>query len=201
MGFIIFWNEIFQESFFSTFSKRCAYVGLKLANYSFANVFVESQGLFQPHNSALQPWNPYGSNPPITISHPSSHKKKPNFRWAFISVEPEGLFQPHNPALKPWNPYGSNPPITISHPSVHKKKRNFRWAFISVEPEGFEPSSKHSMIYAFYMLSFSLIVGRGKVSRLPIPFSVVAVSRLCLATSQRPVLLFDAPSVRPKNRI
>lgn len=71
----------------------------------------------------------------------------------------------------------------------------------NVEPEGVEPSSKHSMIYAFYMLSFSLIVERGKVSRLPIPYSVFAVSRLGLAKSPRPVLLFDAPNVRPKNRI
>lgn len=65
-----------------------------------------------------------------------------------------------------------------------------------VEPEGFEPSSKHSMIYAFYMLSFSLIVGRGKVSRLPIPYSVVAVSRPYLATSQGPVLRFGASDVK-----
>ena len=52
-----------------------------------------------------------------------------------------------------------------------------------VESEGFEPSSKHSMIYAFYMLSFSLIVERGKVSRLPIPFSVFALSHHYLAKS------------------
>ncbi len=74
-------------------------------------------------------------------------------------------------------------------------------SFEFVEPEGVEPSSKHSMIYAFYMLSFSLFVGRGKVSRGPIPFSVVTVSRPYLVTSQGPVLLFDAPGVRPKNRI
>ena len=70
-----------------------------------------------------------------------------------------------------------------------------------VESEGFEPSSKHSMIYAFYMFSFSLIVERGKVSRLPIPFSVFAESYHYLAKSQWPVLLFDAPDAKPKNRI
>jgi hypothetical protein len=43
--------------------------------------------------------------------------------------------------------------------------------------------------------------GRGKVSRLPIPYAVVAVSHKCLATSHLPVLLFDAPNVKPKNRI
>jgi len=31
--------------------------------------------------------------------------------------------------------------------------------FSVVEPEGFEPSSKHSTVYAFYMLSFPLLVG------------------------------------------
>src|SRR5690606_22594292 len=55
---------------------------------------------------------------------------------------------------------------------------------LEVESEGFEPSSKHSMIYAFYMFSFSLIVERGKVSRLPIPFSVFAESYHYLAKSQ-----------------
>ena len=30
-----------------------------------------------------------------------------------------------------------------------------------VEPEGFEPSSKHGTVYAFYMLSLRLIVGKG----------------------------------------
>jgi len=60
--------------------------------------------------------------------------------------------------------------------------------FILVESEGFEPSSKHSMIYAFYMLSFSLVVRREKVKNLPILFSVVTVSHKCLATSHLPVL-------------
>jgi hypothetical protein len=46
------------------------------------------------------------------------------------------------------------------------------------------------------MLSFSLVVGRGKVSRLPIPFSVFAGSYPCLATSQGPVLLFGASDVK-----
>jgi hypothetical protein len=31
--------------------------------------------------------------------------------------------------------------------------------------------------------------------------AVVAVSHKCLATSHLPVLLFDAPNVKPKNRI
>ncbi len=70
-----------------------------------------------------------------------------------------------------------------------------------VELERFELSSSHGTVYAFYMFSFSLIVGRGKVSRLPIPYAVVAVSHKCLATSHLPVLLFDAPNVKPKNRI
>src|SRR5690606_27169700 len=72
------------------------------------------------------------------------------------------------------------------------KKKGTSLSFLDfsqeVEPEGFEPSSKHSMIYAFYMLSFSFVVGRGKVKNLPIPFSVVAVSHKCLATSHLPVL-------------
>jgi len=37
-------------------------------------------------------------------------------------------------------------------------------AVLFVEPERFELSSSHGTVYAFYMLSFSLIVGRGKVS-------------------------------------
>ena len=85
--------------------------------------------------------------------------------------------------------------------NLKSKKPNFRWAFCFVELEGFEPSSKHGTVYAFYMFSCSLIVGRGKVSRLPIPDAVVAVSHKCLATSHLPVLLFDAPNVKPKNRI
>src|SRR5690606_40806089 len=67
---------------------------------------------------------------------------------------------------------------------------------LEVESEGFEPSSKHSMIYAFYMLSVSVVVGRGKVRNLPIPFSVVAGSHKCLATSHLPVLQIDASDVR-----
>jgi len=45
-----------------------------------------------------------------------------------------------------------------------------------VEPEGFEPSSKHGTCYAFYMLSCCLIVGKGKVNRLPVPSSVDVLS-------------------------
>lgn len=45
-----------------------------------------------------------------------------------------------------------------------------------VEPKGFEPLSSEGTVYAFYMLSFCFVVGKGKVRRLPIPFSVVAVS-------------------------
>ena len=58
------------------------------------------------------------------------------------------------------------------------------YSVLLVEPEGFEPSSKHSIIYAFYMFSFSLIVERGKVSRLPIPYAVFAGSHHRLAKSQ-----------------
>jgi hypothetical protein len=49
------------------------------------------------------------------------------------------------------------------------------------------------------MFSFSLIVERGKVSRLPIPYAVVAVSNNFVATSHMPVVLLDAPNVKPKN--
>lgn len=56
-----------------------------------------------------------------------------------------------------------------------------------VEPEGFEPSSKHGTVYAFYMLSFRFIVGKGKAGCSPIPFSLVAVSRRSVATPNRPV--------------
>ena len=46
-----------------------------------------------------------------------------------------------------------------------------------VEPEGFEPSSKHGINYAFYMLDCCLIVGKGKVRSSPVPSSVDVFSR------------------------
>lgn len=55
-----------------------------------------------------------------------------------------------------------------------------------VDPEGFEPSSSHGTIYAFYMLSFRLFVGKGKAGCLPIPFSVVALSHRPVATPSQP---------------
>ena len=70
-----------------------------------------------------------------------------------------------------------------------------------MEPERFELSSSHGTVYAFYMLSFSLIFELGEVSCGPIPFALFAVSHPSLAKSLRPVLLFDAPGVKPKNRI
>ena len=82
-----------------------------------------------------------------------------------------------------------------------QQSRTLSSALLFVELERFELSSSHGTVYAFYMFSFSLIVERGKVSRLPIPYAVVAVSHKCLATSHLPVLLFDAPNVKPKNRI
>jgi hypothetical protein len=45
-----------------------------------------------------------------------------------------------------------------------------------VDPERFELSSKHGTNYAFYVLSCCLIVGKGKVNRLPIPSSVGVLS-------------------------
>ena len=48
---------------------------------------------------------------------------------------------------------------------------------LKVEPEGFEPSSKHGIRYAFYMLICCLIVGKWKVSRAPVPSSLGALSR------------------------
>ena len=65
---------------------------------------------------------------------------------------------------------------------LHSFKKNTpnqkaRGVFICVESEGFEPSSKHGANYAFYMLSNSFIVEKGKVNRLPIPASVGAVFR------------------------
>jgi hypothetical protein len=52
------------------------------------------------------------------------------------------------------------------------------------------------MLIAAGSSSFSLIVGRGKVKNLPIPFSVAAVSHRYLATSHRPALQFDASNVK-----
>lgn len=48
---------------------------------------------------------------------------------------------------------------------------------LSVDPKGVEPLSSCVIKYAFYMCSFPLIVGRGKVGREPIPFSVFAKFR------------------------
>jgi hypothetical protein len=45
--------------------------------------------------------------------------------------------------------------IKLKCPSVFQRTG----ILISVEPEGFEPSSKHGIRYAFYMLSCYLIVG------------------------------------------
>jgi hypothetical protein len=52
-----------------------------------------------------------------------------------------------------------------------------------VEPKGFEPLSSEGTAYAFYMLSFCLIFEKGKVSRSPIPFSLVALSYPYVATA------------------
>src|SRR5690606_34538209 len=95
-----------------------------------------------------------------------------------LFVESEGLFAsliPHAPGC---SEIVRTLPLTVRIPS-NTKRHLMRCLF--VESRGFEPLSKHSMIYAFYMLSFSLIVGRGKVSRVPIPFSVVAVSHRMLS--------------------
>jgi len=43
------------------------------------------------------------------------------------------------------------------------------------------------------MLSFCLIVGKGKVSRLPVPSSLGALSRLLCTPLSWPVPFFDAP--------
>lgn len=70
-------------------------------------------------------------------------------------------------------------------------------AVFFVESERFELSSSDVTVNAFFMLSSYLIVGRGKVKRLPVPFTVVAVFRKCLATSHPLVLLFDVRNVKP----
>jgi|SRR5690606_6197478 len=57
---------------------------------------------------------------------------------------------------------------------------------LEVDPERFELSSSHGTVYAFYMLSFRFIVGKGKAGCLPIPFSVVALSRRPAATPGQP---------------
>ena len=102
-----------------------------------------------------------------------------HFHWVLGIVSAP---QPRTQTLKPLRvePWPAQVLIPLA---PHKKSPTFVELLFPVEPEGFEPTSKHSMIYAFYMLSFSLIVGRGKVSRLPIPFSVSAVSRQGLAES------------------
>ena len=69
-----------------------------------------------------------------------------------------------------------------------------------MEPEGFEPSSKHGIRYAFYMLSVCLIVGEGKVSSLPVPSPVGALFRRVPAPYTWLVSFFDAPIADPMKR-
>ena len=52
----------------------------------------------------------------------------------------------------------------------------------------------------FYMLSFRLIVGKGKAGCLPIPFSVVAVSYWPGATTDQPVPYFGVPGANATER-
>ena len=69
-----------------------------------------------------------------------------------------------------------------------------------VDPEGFEPSSSHGTMYAFYMLSFRFIVGKGKAGCVPVPFSVVALSHQPAATTGQPAAYFDAPNATLRNQ-
>ena len=50
------------------------------------------------------------------------------------------------------------------------------------------------------MLSFCLIVGKGKVSRLPVPSSLGALSRPGIVPLLGPVPSFDAPVADPMKR-
>jgi hypothetical protein len=50
-----------------------------------------------------------------------------------------------------------------------------------VDPEGFEPSSKHSTRYAFYMLICCLIVGEAEGQPITYTTPLGTVSRLLIA--------------------
>ena len=76
------------------------------------------------------PWNPYGSNPPITISHPYGPQKKPIFRWALILWSLQDCFSPFTPHSKLDTPTGRTLAIPISHPYGPQIKPIFRWALI-----------------------------------------------------------------------
>ena len=76
----------------------------------------------------------------------------------------------------------------------------YHLGFLIVEPEGFEPSSKHGIKYAFYVLSICLIVGKGKVSCLPVPSSVGVLFRLLCTPLSRLFSFFDAPGADPMKR-
>jgi hypothetical protein len=69
-----------------------------------------------------------------------------------------------------------------------------------VEPEGFEPSSKHGTRYAFYVLSICLIVGKGKVSCLPVPSSLGVLFRQLCTPLSRLFSFYDAPIADPMKR-
>jgi len=62
-----------------------------------------------------------------------------------------------------------------------------------VDPERFELSSKHGTNYAFYVLSCCLIVGKGKVNRLPIPSSLAVLSYRVITTLNSGQSCFSMP--------
>src|SRR5690606_37674962 len=121
-----------------------------------------------------------------SLASPAGNRK-PDFRRAFACVCGAGGLAasryPHTPGPQPSRRWGSSKlsesrslPLTVFLFPSSLPKRAWRrrletenptfvgLSLVFVEPEGFEPSSRDGTIYAFYMLSYSFIVGKGKVS-------------------------------------